>query len=180
MTIDLHQFSVLEIGCGIGGLLFKMLDLGAKECLGVDISDNMITSAKEIAKSLGYQDKTIFIQNDFNLEIGDGIFDRDFDIVIADRVLCCSPRPIDVLEKILKYNPKYIVISQPRKNLLYRFILQARIKIRQRKLKVKRHEIAIPYVGIAEYDKICSQSGLRRVLQKYRFSWEVVVYKKEN
>ncbi|MFW9928658.1 MAG: methyltransferase domain-containing protein, partial [Candidatus Thorarchaeota archaeon] len=174
-NIGINGLTVLELGCGIGGLLFHMLDMGAKEVYGIDLSDTMVKNAQNLSKSLGFEAKTTFVKGDFTSDAKKLLSIERADIVIADRVMCCSPVPLEILDRMISYDPKYLLIVQPRKNILYRALFRLRVKLRQLRLKVKSHNVQIPYMGIKEYDKRCEDSGFKRVLQKFRYSWEIIV-----
>lgn len=175
---NISGLSVLELGCGVGGLLLNFLDLGAKHAYGVDLSEKMIENAKRFAKLKNYEEITNFYVGDFNSVKKDILPINQADIVIADRVLCCSPVPLEIVQNMLNFNPKYIVIVQPRKNYGYRVVSDLMIKIRHFKLNVKSHGARIPFVAVKEYDKLCIGKGYKKVLKKYRYSWEVILYKK--
>jgi len=98
------------------------------------------------------------------------------DIIIADRVLCCSPVPMEIMEEILQYNPKYIVIVQPRKNIIIRKLLDINITLKQIRWRVKGTNVAIPFVPVKKYDEFLAASKFSQVLQRFRYSWEVVIY----
>lgn len=170
--------SVLELGCGVGGLLLNFLDLGAEHAYGVDLSEKMIENAKGFAKLKKYEEKTNFYVGDFNSVKKNLLPMNQADIVVADRVLCCSPVPIEIVQNMIEFNPKYMVIVQPRKNYGYRAVMDLKIKIRHIQWKVKSHGTKIPFVAVKEYDKLCKDRGYKKVLTKYRYSWEVVIYKK--
>ena len=43
-----RQISILDLGCGSGGFLYFMNKMGYKNTLGVDLSDDSVTAAKEL------------------------------------------------------------------------------------------------------------------------------------
>jgi SAM-dependent methyltransferase len=174
---NITGLSVLELGCGVGGLLLNFLEIGAKKAYGVDLSEKMIENAKKLAKKKGFEENVEFFVGDFNSVRSDLLPVKKVDILVADRVLCCSPVPLEIVQNMLEFDPKYLVIIQPRRNMLYRWIMNVRILIRQFKLGVKKHGTKIPFVAVKEYDKLCKSKGFKKVLKKYRYSWEVVIYK---
>jgi SAM-dependent methyltransferase len=52
--------TILELGCASGGLCFEFLRLGAKKTVGIDISQEAISAAKDKAAALGFQDRAEF------------------------------------------------------------------------------------------------------------------------
>lgn len=47
---DIKEKTVLDIGCGMGKFIQYMLELNSKQIVGLDISNNMISYAKEHVK----------------------------------------------------------------------------------------------------------------------------------
>jgi SAM-dependent methyltransferase len=177
-TKDLSKDLVLELGCGVGGLLLKFMELGAKFAYGIDLSEAMIESAKNYAKEKKFDSKTNFFVGDFN-SLSKGILPvNEVDVIIADRVLCCSPVPLEILQSMIDFNPKNIVIVQPRKNMVTRFFMWIRRKILRVRLGVKQHKVKTPFVAIKEYDKLCKTNSYNRISQNFRWGWEIVIYEK--
>jgi SAM-dependent methyltransferase len=83
--------SVLEVGCGFGGLTLELLKRGASKAVGVDLSPKMIELARKLTADAGLTDRATF-------ELGDGAAARlpRSDVVILDAVLCCYPN-VDTL-----------------------------------------------------------------------------------
>lgn len=73
---DVKDKTILNIGCGAGGHDRKLIELGAKEVLGIDISEKMICEAKKNCDSdkISYQ---VLSMN--NLEE----IDKKFDLVVS-------------------------------------------------------------------------------------------------
>jgi len=78
--------SILEVGCGGGGLSISLLERGATSATGVDLSTVSIEVARLRAEAAGLTARTRF-------ELGDGASVRlvPHDWVVLDRVLCCYP-----------------------------------------------------------------------------------------
>ena len=65
---------ILDIGCGTGRTTFGLYELGYKNIIGLDLSKDMLTSARKISKNKGYNIK--FIQGDVkDLDFKDGSLD---------------------------------------------------------------------------------------------------------
>ncbi len=175
---DLSDDVVVELGCGVGGLLYKFLELGAKNSYGIDLSESMIENAKELAKALNFEEKTNFFIGDFN-SLSKGVLPiNQADVVVADRVLCCSPVPLEILQSMINFKPKYLIVVQPRKNILSKLYMALRIWLRHLRYKIKHHDQETPYMPVKEYDKLCEDNNYKRVLQKFRYGWEIVIYQK--
>lgn len=81
----LAQPSVLEIGCGTGAVSVALLEMGAREVRGIDLSAASVEIAGRRAAAAGVGDRARF-------EVGQGAAVRDVttDWVVLDRVLCCD------------------------------------------------------------------------------------------
>ena len=78
--------TVLELGCGRGGLMVELLREGAAGASGVELSSASVDLARDRFAALGLADKV-------TLTVGDGaeaVLDRH-DWVVLDRVICCYP-----------------------------------------------------------------------------------------
>ncbi len=85
-AVGLDDRSVLEIGCGVGGLHLTLLQRGARSAVGVDISEGMILRARSLAADLGFGDRTEYLLGDI-VAMDAGIAHSD--IVVLDKVVCC-------------------------------------------------------------------------------------------
>jgi SAM-dependent methyltransferase len=175
---ELNNELILELGCGVGGLLLKFLELGAKHAYGIDLSEAMVENAKKNAQVKNFIEKANFYVGDFGA-LSKGILPvKEVDIIIADRVMCCSPVPLEILQSMIDYDPKNIIIVQPRKNLITRFFMWIRKKSLRFRLGVKQPKVKTPFVAIKEYDKLCKANFYSRVSQNFRWGWEIVIYEK--
>src|SRR5207248_507534 len=79
--------SVLELGCGLGGLSLTMLSRGAARATGVDLSPVAINEASRLAREAGLGDRASFSVGDAaQVELSTA------DVVVLDKVICCYPR----------------------------------------------------------------------------------------
>jgi SAM-dependent methyltransferase len=100
--------SVLELGFGIGGLSLELLKKGATSVRGLDLSPEMIQLARSLASEAGVSEKLAF-------ERGDGA-KADLpssDIVVLDKVFCCYPDMIALLDNSSSAARRYYVFSLP-------------------------------------------------------------------
>ena len=80
----LRRPSVLDLGCGTAALGVALLEMGAAQLTGVDLSPASIDLARQRAEVAGFGDVSAF-------EVGDGaeIQATPHDWVVLDRVICC-------------------------------------------------------------------------------------------
>ncbi len=82
--VDRHvtkKSRVLDVGCGVGAISLHMANNGTS-VVGVDISENAISAAREDAERFGLDNATFLAGNATDLE-----FDEEFDVVVCFDVL---------------------------------------------------------------------------------------------
>jgi SAM-dependent methyltransferase len=76
--------TVLELGCGTGGLTVALLEMGAQRARGVDLSPSSIEVAQRRAAQAGFA-----AQTDFQVADAAHVGLETHDWVVLDRVICC-------------------------------------------------------------------------------------------
>ncbi len=76
--------TLLELGCGSGGLMVSLLERGAISADGVDLSPESIATAKRRAESARVESRVSFVNGD-----GSAVPLEPHDWVVLDRVICC-------------------------------------------------------------------------------------------
>jgi SAM-dependent methyltransferase len=86
LSLDPTGVSVLEPGCGRGGLLLGLVQAGAAQATGVDLSSAGIEAARSRFEKAQLADRA-------DLSVGDAarVALEPHDWVILDRVMCCYP-----------------------------------------------------------------------------------------
>lgn len=100
--------SVLEIGCGTGGVSVALLEMGAQSVKGVDLSPASVDLARRRAAAAGFGDQAAF-------EVGQGaaVHDERHDWVILDRVLCCDGHLDRMLDAVIGAAQRRVALSVP-------------------------------------------------------------------
>ena len=101
--------SVLDIGCGVGALGLSLLAQGAAHSTFVDVSDDYLQAARELAQEKGMMERAEFIEADFLY--------TDLsptDVVTLDRVVCCYPDAPALLRKAAAHSQTHLIFSYPR------------------------------------------------------------------
>lgn len=115
ISVDILNKNILEIGCGHGGISVFMALNGAKNVVGIDLSQRDLAIAKKFAKQTASKlDKDLTLPVKFmEMNAYDMTFEHNsFDIVFADNVFEHFMEPQKVLEqcyKILKPNGLVVV-----------------------------------------------------------------------
>ncbi|MHA2171193.1 MAG: class I SAM-dependent methyltransferase [Candidatus Kariarchaeaceae archaeon] len=105
--------SVLDLGCGAGGILLALQIAGIEEIHGIDASPEAIVMVKKRFEKFGTLEKTSFT-------VGDIVhFDPPtVDAVSSHAVLCCYPNAIGIVNKATQKNPTIVIVTFPRDNLV--------------------------------------------------------------
>ena len=114
--------SVLDIGCGVGGVHLTLLRQGAGKAVGIDISAGMIQFAGQLSKDLGLADRTSYVHGDF-VEMADTV--PRCDIVVLDKVVCCYENLDALLKKSLAKTGSVYALSFPRSHIFVRLIARS-------------------------------------------------------
>lgn len=167
-----QPFSVLDIGCGVGGAHFELLRKGlAREAVGVEASSGYIFGAEQVAKALDLQTRVRYSQLDFALS-QDGIAPAD--VVILDRVLCCYPHLEPLLTPATERARQYLVLSYPREDWwfqVYEWIMNGIRRLRRSTFFTYLH-------SHAEIHRIATQNGLEQVFQERSGSWTLIIFER--
>jgi SAM-dependent methyltransferase len=100
--------SVLELGCGTGGLTLALLEMGAQRAHGVDLSASSIEVARRRAARAGYGAQATFV-------VGNAAEAplEQHDWVVLDRVICCFGDADRLLGSAMRAARSRIAISLP-------------------------------------------------------------------
>ncbi len=119
--------TVLEIGCGVGGLHLSLLKQGAVFATGIDISEGMIAGAKELSKELNLVEKTQYHVGDV-IQLNKAISDAD--IVVLDKVVCCYEDVFKLLSISGNRTKQTYAFSYPNPNILVQISFKGLIALR--------------------------------------------------
>ena len=103
--------ALLDIGAGIGALTFELLDAGATRAIVVDASPAYIAAATREAARRRCLDAIQFVHDDF-LAAAPQVPPVPF--VTLDRVICCYPASVPLLEEALRHAERRFAFSYPR------------------------------------------------------------------
>jgi hypothetical protein len=102
---------VLEIGGGIGRIQAELLATGADQGEVVELVSAYEPYARELAREIGLEGRTSFRIVDI-LEEPDAV--ESADIVVLNRVVCCSPDGVDLAAAAARLARGTLVLSFPR------------------------------------------------------------------
>lgn len=105
---SLRRPTVLELGCGTGGLMVALLEMGASRATGIDLSAASLAVAGRRARQAGYDDLATFSIGDASRADAE-----PHDWVVLDRVICCFVDVERLVRKAVDLARERIAISVP-------------------------------------------------------------------
>ena len=108
MALDPTNKTVLELGCGRGGLLLQLIQAGAAHATGVDLSSASIDAARDRFEQAQLSERA-------HLSVGDAARAQlePHDWVILDRVICCYPDVERLLSNTLPATRHILAFTVP-------------------------------------------------------------------
>ncbi len=162
---------VLEIGGGIGALQAELLEAGAEQGEIVELVPAFEPYARELAKDKGLEQRIAFRVADV-IEKPDSV--EPADVVVLNRVVCCSPDGIRLAGVAARLARRTLVLSFPRDRFLVRTglrLVNASMAAFGRSFRVFVHPRA-SLVAAAEAE------GLDLTEAERGFAWEFVALRR--
>jgi magnesium-protoporphyrin O-methyltransferase len=172
IKLGVDSKSLLEIGCGVGGLHLTLLKQGAASAQGVEVSKGMLGAAKTIASEMGLAEKVTYHCGDF-VELNGDISQAD--IVVMDKVICCTTDPVRLIQKSAVYTKSVLAVSYPRKSLLAKVVFAVPSKLGE----LLRWSFRPYYHHPTLIEKIIEGFGFSDVFSSTTIIWQIRIYQKQ-
>jgi magnesium-protoporphyrin O-methyltransferase len=166
--------TVLDVGCGAGGLVLETLERGAVSATGIDLSSASIGEARRIASERGLANRSSF-------EVGDGASAplAPHDVVVLDKVFCCYPNVDALLASSLAAARSVYAFSVPPSAGFRGAVRRAIARISNWWYRLRRRRFGgfQEYVhDVAALDARIRAAGFTAVFSRRRFAWDLVVH----
>jgi SAM-dependent methyltransferase len=171
--LGLASRSILEIGCGVGGLHLTLLKEGARSACGIEVSEGMVRKARELAAEMGLTSQTEYQVGDF--AVANGSLPRS-DIVVLDKVLCCYADPGALVRKSADKCDRLLCVSYPRDAWIPRWMFTS-YEFMGRLLRWSFHPF---YHEPAQLDAAARSAGFTEVFSGETIVWQVKVYERRS
>ena len=116
----IEEFTVLEVGGGIGDIEIELLKRGARSAVNLELSGAYDAEAERLLAEAGLEDRAERRVHDIAVD-PDGV-DRA-DIVVLHRVVCCYPDYERLLTAAASRARRLLVFSYPPRNPLSRLFI---------------------------------------------------------
>jgi magnesium-protoporphyrin O-methyltransferase len=120
--------TLLDIGGGVGAIHHILLDRGFEHAIHVDASAAYLSVAQQEAERRGHAGRVQFQLAAFPREAGAV---PAVDVVTLDRVVCCDPDYVGMLEAAAARARRLVAFSYPRERWLMRFVVAAANAVRR-------------------------------------------------
>ncbi len=161
--------SVLEIGSGIGALSLELLQAGVQRAICVDLSAAALAANAEEAHRRGVADRITRVEADF-VAIAPSL--PSADLVALDRVVCCYPAYVPLLEQATAHSHHLLAMSYPRDRWWVRLVLWVENAWRRIRGDQFRAFVHSP----AAMEDLIRGRGFRRVRAVATFGWQMELY----
>ena len=161
--------ALLDIGAGIGALTFELLDAGATRAIVVDASPAYIAAATREAARRRCLDAIQFVHDDF-LAAAPQVPSVPF--VTLDRVICCYPASVPLLEEALRHAERRFAFSYPR----YVWHVRAWNAVLNGKRRLTGNSFRTYIHSAAHMAHVITEAGFRLVSRRVTWTWSVDVY----
>lgn len=165
----------VEIGCGIGGLTRELVTkAGAATGTGLDMSKEAIRKAEELTAQAGLSGRVKF-------EIANGAEQDlpDHDAVVLDKVVCCYPRPDQLLDHALDDDTVLCGLTIPISRGIGGRMVAAVIKIQNLIFKMRKIGFRAFVHPQGWIDALIEARGLTLKSRSVKFPWVISIYARE-
>ena len=171
---SLSEATLLDVGCGVGGLHLELLKHGAGKAIGVDLSPAYVEAASSLARELGFQNVVEYHVGDFVEQ------ERDIptaDIVLLDRVVCCYPDMEPLVTAYARHAQRLYALTYPRRTWWMRvaaFMMNLGLSVIRKQFRFFLHhpremEATLASEGFTPIFRTTSTAGI----------WQLAIYQRQ-
>jgi len=163
--------TLLDVGGGIGAIQWGFLERGGAHTTDVDASTGYLEVAKSYAIEHGFAEKTTFLHGDLTEKAKELTM---YDYVTLDKVVCCYPDYVSLLNQVLDRCNTSIALTFPLEGPISKiFAFFENVYFTLKKIHFQTY-IHSP----ADIEKFIRSKGFEPIQKKVSFPWHVQVYSK--
>ena len=156
--------SLLDVGSGIGGLTFELLDRGVDRAIAVDASGAFLAAAAQEAVRRDRARVVEFLQADF-LDVASRI--PNATIVALDRVVCCYPSYEPLLAASVQHAERAFAYSYPRDA----WYVSAAIGFENRLRWARRNPFRAFVHPVDRMTRVIERAGFKLAARRHGWQW---------
>ncbi len=170
---DLSGKNLLDIGGGVGCIHHELIKNGVSQALVVDASSSYIKASQSEAERYNHLNKLNYIHGNF-IELSENIPEKD--IVTLDKVICCYPDMIDLVEMSISKSKRIYGVVYPRKYWITKimWVLSSLYSF------FKRNPLKLILHSPEEIDNLIRSKGFVERFRSKLLFWYVVVYSRQS
>ena len=161
--------TVLDVGSGVGGLTFALLDRGATSAVAVDASTAYVRAARDEAVHRGQESAIRFVHADF-VDVAHQV--PSASIVTLDRVVCCYPSCEPLLDAALAHAERCLALSYPR-DVWY---VRVGMALENGRRRLARNNFRTFVHPITKIEERIRRAGFRLWRRRESWIWSADVY----
>ena len=160
---------LLDVGAGIGGLSFELLERGVERAIAVDASTAYLAAAAQEATRRDRLQAVEFVQGDF-VDVGSKI--PPAPIVTMDRVICCYSAFEPLLKEALGHATRCFAYSYPRDLWYVRAAIAGENAVR----RLRRNAFRAFVHPVERMTQTIERAGFRLAARRQTWQWSVDVW----
>lgn len=160
---------LLDVGSGIGGLTFELLERGIRRAIALDASPSYVAAAAEEAARRDRAGAVEFVQGDF-LTVASRV--PTATLVTLDRVVCCYPLYEPLLEESLRHAESRFAFSYPR-DVWY---VHAAIALENAARRLRRDPFRAFVHPVDRMTQLVERAGFMLAARRQTWQWSADVW----
>lgn len=166
-----HNHTLLDIGGGIGAIQLGLFKKGLANAVNVDASHAYQAVSKKAIESKGLSDKVVYYYGDFT-DIAGSLPEKD--IVTLDKVICCYPDAVKLLNESLNKAGRIYALVFPRETI----IAKAVFRIGNLWFRFLKSDFRTYLHPVHEVVSIIRSHGFNRQTYRKTFFWHIMTFEK--
>jgi 2-polyprenyl-3-methyl-5-hydroxy-6-metoxy-1,4-benzoquinol methylase len=166
---DTSSAAVLDVGTGVGAIVFELLKSGAASAIAIDMSEDYIAAAAKEASRQDLSAAIRFVHGDFVAvapQLGPA------DLVTLDRVVCCYPDDRALIDESLRHARYSIALSYPRDAWYVKLVISVENLVR----RVRGNPFRTFVHSTAAMQRRIEDAGFRLTSRTSTVAWRADVY----
>lgn len=168
-TEQVQRGRILEIGGGIGVLQAELLRRGAASGEVVELVSAYKPYAEQLADEVGVADRSTFHVLDL---LGDPGGTQPANVVLLDKVICCSPEGLELIRLAAGLTRGTLVISFPRASWWMRLAARGQHAL----FRLLRRDYRFFVRPTAQIHAAATDAGLVKVATRRAALWEIATF----
>ncbi len=171
--VGLRGRSVLEVGCGTGGVALEMLRRGAQSVDGIDLSPETIAEARRRATAAGLHQRVTFT-------VGDGASASlpPRDVVVLDKVYCCYFDPVELRARTVAAAGSVYAMTLPASAGIRGVLARLSVALENVWHRLRGRGFRAYVHDVGRIDAAVRAAGFTPVVAGTRLTWVIRVYRR--